>query len=115
MNLTVNVRVTDKLDSITRSKQSKIANGLNNMANDLMVGATPRTPKLTGALRKNRRKTIISDLKVIVTWLQPYSEVQENGRAGSRIMRRYTTPGTGKHFVLREVQRIKRNVARYFR
>lgn len=116
MIFTVSVKIPD-LSFVDKTWRTKTANGLNKMANDLMVNSIPKTPLKSGALRRNRRKSNVSDTEVRVQWLQPYASYQERGRRydGSHVVRGYTTPGTGRQFVANALSPIKRNSRGYFR
>lgn len=63
------------------------------------------TPLKSGQLRSNVTKQVLG-LKGKIRWEEPYAQFQERGaRAdGTRRVRRYTTPGTGKGFALKGVK-----------
>lgn len=116
MKLTTSVVVTDNTDIVRRNMRSRIANGLNEMSNQVIRISNPKTPKKIGKLRKNIVKKLVSDYERQVVWKQPYAAVQERGiRKGSRRFRNYTTPGTGAKFAENAKNEVEKNAARYFK
>lgn len=70
-----------------------------------------------GDLREQVSKTV-EDLSGIIEWKVPYAQYQERGkrRDGSYVVKRYTTPGTGKEFAKNAVQKVlnEKTLRKYF-
>ncbi len=114
MKISIRVSPRLNLDSTTKNVKNRVANGVNNMANELMRIADPLTPKKKGNLRKNRTKTL-SGTTATITWRQPYAAVQEAGRRrGARPFSKYTTPGTSAHFVQKAKEQIEKRKEEFF-
>ena len=115
MYITASVKFTDNTADVKREYERKIINGVNRMATEIMSSSLARTPMKTGALRRNRSKSV-DGMQATVTWQQPYAAVQEAGhRRGARPFRKYTTPGTGKDFVRNALSKISSDPTRYFK
>ena len=113
MNITATVKFNNQFPAVKKGWATKVENGLNEMANDVMRLSNPTTPKDTGRLRSNRNKEVTSRSERRVVWKQPYAGYQERGH-GRGPIKRYTTPGTGAHFAENAVNEVKKNVKRYF-
>jgi hypothetical protein len=83
-------------------------------AHDLLAVSTPKTPYKRGDLRSRRRASVLSN-GARAEWLARYAAVQEAGRRGGHTFRKYTTPGTGAHFVENAVKVVKQKMQGYFK
>lgn len=83
------------------------------MLNDIKEESTPITPMLTGALRRNVKVTVMGK-RGKINWGQKYAAYQERGYTSGPV-KRYTTPGTGKSFAEKSVNKVARRAERYFR
>lgn len=102
-------RVNDQLNT-----EISIANRL--IIEDIHRQANKITPlALTAQLRGNVKK-IVQDRDGIIEWRVPYASYQERGMRydGSHVVRNYTTPGTGKEFAKKSVDKVLKNVAKYY-
>lgn len=91
-----------------------IANRL--IIEDIHRQANRITPlALTAQLRGNVKKTV-SGRDGIIEWRVPYASYQERGMRydGTHIVRNYTTTGTGKEFAKKSVDKVLKNVAKYY-
>ncbi len=113
--ISCSVEVDMDVNKIARDVHFRGLNGVSKLANEVMVVATPLTPRKHGKLRQNRRKDSIMN-GVSVSWLVGYAAVQEAGRRrGARPFTRYTTPGTGAKFVEKAIESVAgRGIARFF-
>lgn len=80
---------------------------------DFKRQSTPITPLKEGPLRKNVRISVIGH-RGTIHWKQKYAWYQERGYTNGPV-RKYTTPGTGKHFVKRTAAAIMKQYKKYFR
>lgn len=102
-------RVNDQLNI-----EISIANRL--IIEDIHRQANKITPlALTAQLRGNVKKTV-QGRDGIIEWRVPYASYQERGSRydGSHVVRHYTTPGTGKEFAKKSVNKVLMNVAKYY-
>lgn len=114
MNIQTEVVFNNKLPEVQRSFRTRIANGLNAMANQVISISNPKTPRKSGKLRKNIVKEQPSDYERKVIWRQGYAAVQEAGQRKGVKFRHYTTPGTGAKFASNAAKQVQKNAARYF-
>ena len=80
---------------------------------DMKRISTPITPLKDGPLRANVKIRVIGNTGTI-KWGQDYAWYQERGYTSGPV-RKYTTPGTGKHFVKRSAKAMMKNYKKYFR
>lgn len=102
-------QIKDNTNLIVVKGRANIAIFLRIAADVLTDLSTPNTPMSLGADKHgkkgsgNLRRDIIKTVKgntASVTWQKEYASYQERGRRkdGSRVVKRYTTSGTGAHF-----------------
>lgn len=91
--------------------EQKIDNALNNMAETTLSRARMTVPRKTGRLSESGR--VVSDKKlekkvVFGSSDIKYAGYQERGMAidGSRVVRNYTTPGTGSRYLLNAFESV---------
>lgn len=102
-------RVNDQLNT-----EISVANRL--IIEDIHRQANKITPlALSAQLRGNVKKTV-DGRDGIIEWRVPYASYQERGSRydGSHVVRHYTTPGTGKEFAKKSVNKVLMNVAKYY-
>lgn len=94
------VKITDNSGQWFGHQISRMNKALNNMANTILTDSRAIAPKKTGAMRKNA-KIEKHYMSISVVYPLPYSGYQERGMEydGSRVVRHYTTPGTGPHYL----------------
>lgn len=91
-------------------------NGMRQMIEDIHRVSRPKTPMLTGDLRKDVKKTISklgNTVRGTIEWARPYAWYQERGYTSGPV-RNYTTPGTGKHFAAKSVKQVTSSSKKYF-
>lgn len=110
VEVTINSRyIKDKLDA-----RIPVANRL--MLEQIQRLSRPRTPLAeTSQLRGQVSKKVIGT-HGIIQWMVPYASYQERGMRydGSHVVRKYTTPGTGKDFAKQAVVRVIKDADRYY-
>lgn len=111
------VRVEDKSAQFqaVNSKQMDIA--LGRMAQDIEILAKVRVPLKSGNLMKQIERKRLSNKKHQVRVDEDYAAYQERGmrKDGSRVVKRYTTPGTGKDFLKNAGKNVAARATSYFR
>lgn len=93
------VKVVDNLPSFQRSLYNVLNDALNSGARDIHVAAKTKAPYQKGSLRSNSDFRQQQFLKWRVSFWVEYARFQEFGGDGKRIVKRYTTPGTGAHYL----------------
>jgi len=90
--------------------------GLGMMANDIEMIAAFKVPVDTGKLARYIRKFRVSAKQWKVTVNLPYAEYQERGMAadGSRVVKNYSRPGSGAHFLEDAVKIVSGRANQYF-
>jgi hypothetical protein len=70
--------------------------------------AEPRVPKLNNDLRKSAKVTAIGKGDYMLIYKKPYAQYQERGKRadGTRIIRKWTTPGTGTNYASGTLERL---------
>lgn len=103
---------TPLVQSITAS-QCQLA--IRFMLEDIARFSMPKTPRLEGNLRKSANRFMEGDYKGIIEWDLPYAQYQERGmRAdGTHKVQNYTTPGTGKAYAEKAVEKVMNNMPEY--
>lgn len=91
--------------------------GMRQLLEDIHRESRPITPKLTGDLRGDVKKTVSkrgSVIRGVIEWVRPYAWYQERGYTSGPVTR-YTTPGTGAHFAEKSVKKVtSSNKRKYF-
>lgn len=103
---------------LIKSQNKQRSNIFLRLACDSVVdNARPNTPKSSGvnkngskAASGNLRNDVLKQVDGLhgrVEWRKVYASYQERGKRadGSRVVRKYTTPGTGPHFAEKAVQK----------
>lgn len=83
------------------------------LLDDVEKQSTPLTPMNEGPLRQSTMKTLAGSNQYVtkgtIQWNKEYAAAQEVGTTRGHQITKYTTPGTGKNFALRGVQRAVSN------
>lgn len=101
------VKYTDYTQPLVIKTQQQAVIFLRIACDVLVETAEPRTPKDKGNLRRDTLKQVLG-LKASVRWRKEYAAYQEAGKRfdGSRVVKNYTTPGTGAHFAENAAKQI---------
>lgn len=99
----MSVKIIDNTPQVKNDIDRKASLFLRFMAEDIHKASTPITPMKTGQLRRSVIKQVLGK-KGQIRWDKRYAVYQEAGYSKGPI-RRYTTPGTGKAFAYRAVQK----------
>jgi hypothetical protein len=73
--------------------------------------AEPRVPKLNNDLRESAKVTAIGKGDYMLIYKKPYAQYQERGKRadGTRIIRKWTTPGTGPNYASGTLERLTKD------
>lgn len=99
----MSVKIIDNTPQVKNDIDRKSSLFLRFMAEDIHKASTPMTPMKTGQLRRSVIKQVLGK-KGQIRWNKKYAQSQEAGYTSGPV-RRYTTPGTGKAFAYRAVQK----------
>lgn len=118
----MSVRVIDKSAQFIVQNRKQMSVAIDRMSNDILTLAKIRVPFRSGNLQDQGKVEILGQLHHRVRFDEDYAAYQERGmrKDGSHVVRQYTTPGTGKHFlskagkdtVLKAVQYIRQAASR---
>ena len=109
------VRIVDKSNQFIMNNRRQMDSALERMATDIMTIAKVKVPLKSGNLQDQMttRKVGVGHHQVRVD--ETYAGYQERGmrKDGSRVVRRYTTPGTGKNFLKGAGQQVAPRALQY--
>jgi hypothetical protein len=121
--MAVSAKVDNRLPQYSKLLKKALNDGMNELARDVLIDARNHTPY--SGTKKNRKKVGKKDrgtgghlrmssgvrspqfLTKIIYYNKEYAHFQEMGGDKKRVIRKYTTAGTGSHFLenaIREVQ-----------
>lgn len=86
------------------------------MLEDIHRNSNNITPMAdTKYLRTGVRKRLVDPNEGFIEWMAPYAAYQERGKRldGTHVVRHYTTPGTGKEFAKKSVEKTMTNARRF--
>lgn len=93
------VTVEDKLPSFKRSLYNVMDDALREGARDTLIQAKSNAPFKKGSLRSNSDTTKRTKLSWRISFWIEYARFQEFGGDGRRRVRKYSTSGTGAHYL----------------
>jgi hypothetical protein len=103
---------TIKDNTAQLSSQFKVRGNvfLRMMADDIVRQSEPMTPRDKGNLRRDVLRQVLG-LNGKIEWRKAYASYQERGKRadGTRVIRNYTTPGTGAGFARKGVEKGIKN------
>jgi len=108
------VKIEDNTMTVYLNKRLKASTFLSFLINDIVNVSKPKTPKKDGDLRAKIIKQVLGT-KATLIWNRKYAQYQERGmrRDGSRVIKKYTTPGTGANFAQNAVNQVSKNIDKY--
>lgn len=102
-------KITNNIPFVIQTTRQKAAIFLRFACDEMINISTPNTPKsassdasgkkASGNLRRDLLKQVLG-LQAKIKWRKKYATYQERGKRadGTRVVKKYTTPGTGPHF-----------------
>jgi len=99
----MSVKFTDNTPAIISHTSKNSSAFLREMMDKIDSESQGRTPKKTGALRRNILKQVLGNHGKIA-WQQPYASYQEDIQH-----KNYTTSNTGPHYAERAVMKVVRD------
>lgn len=101
-----------RLDRLPDAMREALKAAATREAENVLAEATPLTPKNFGTLRESQAVGVpeVSDSEVVVRFgyggkAEKYAYYQHEGQRadGSHVVRNYTEPGTGKHYLIKAI------------
>ena len=93
------VVVIDKLPKFRLSAKKVLGDALREAGTDVLINTKERAPFKKGGLRGESHVKPIHPLLYRVSFWMEYARFQEFGGDSKRRVRKYTTSGTGKHYL----------------
>lgn len=105
----MSVKVDNKLPSFTRNMYVTLNTALADASRDVLIDAKTNAPFRKGQLRGDSSFKDVGILKWRISFFKEYARFQEFGGDGKRVVRNYTTAGTGRDYLKNagDKQRIK--------
>lgn len=109
-------KITDKIQAWAEKNTGAMDRALVRLAVDVERGAKNRVPVSAGGgqLKSSIKHRKVGFLKYEVEANKEYARYQEFGGDGKRVVRRYTTPGTGKEYLKQAGQSAAQKAVEYF-
>lgn len=114
----MSVKIEHRENNIITALKLKVAIANRLIIEDIHRTSLPKTPMKNSYLRRDVEKTVVPETYTgTIIWKVPYASYQERGRRadGSHIIRKYTTPGTGKDFAKNAVKETMSHVKDFYK
>lgn len=95
----INVKIEDYIERFGRSAINELDNAVREGAVNILVASKGKAPFDKGGLRSDTETKQIKKMHWRVSYWKEYARFQEFGGDKKRIVRNYTTAGTGKHYL----------------
>ena len=109
------VKVINNLNKFVGKNYLALDRAMERMAVDIERLAKQKVPVELGPLQSSGRKVKLGLLKHRVEFNKEYAAFQEFGGDKTRKVRKYTTPGTGAHFLRDAGVKVSERVIQYIR
>lgn len=93
------VIIINKMPQFATSVSLVMDAAVREAARDTLINAKTKAPFLKGGLRSDTSIKKIGSIIYRVSFFKEYARFQEFGGDANRTIRRYTTAGTGKHYL----------------
>jgi hypothetical protein len=111
------VKVVDKLPQFTKQLHELLDDALRETSLDILIKSRDTAPFRKGGLRSDSYNDQVAQLHWRVSYNKEYARFQEFGGDGNRVVRNYTTPGTGAAYLKTAgnngVDNLKRNIKKH--
>lgn len=109
----MNIKIIDKIQDFVKENGTAIDRALNRMAVDIERLSKTRVPVRKGFLKASGRHERMGFMNYRTIFNKEYAAYQEFGGDGRRVIKNYTTPGTGKFYLKSSGDEIKKNALNY--
>lgn len=119
--MSAKTRVVNNIRRFSNANEQAMERALSRMRNDIFVLSQFKVPQKDGTLRASGEQKRMGRLHHRVSYgengAQDYASYQHRGmrRDGTRIVRRYTTSGTQKHYLSDSGKLIASKASSYFK
>lgn len=103
----MSVKVVDNLPQFKKSAERVLNDALREGSTEILEISRNKAPFKDGGLRRESDKRERSHLNWRISYWVEYARYQEFGGDGKRVVRKYTTPGTGAHYLENAGDKIK--------
>jgi len=111
----MSIMVIDKMPLFKRNLYSVMDDALKEGARDVLIKAKAKAPYRKGGLRGDTDITTPKPLSKRISFGIEYARFQEFGGDGKRQVRKYTTSGTGAHYLKTSGDDIGKSLVSTFR
>lgn len=114
----MSVKIEHRENNIITALKFKVAIANRLIIEDIHRTSLPKTPMKNSYLRRDVEKIVVPETYTgTIIWKVPYASYQERGRRadGSHVIRKYTTPGTGKDFAKNAVKETMSHVKDFYK
>lgn len=113
----MSVVIKDNTDSLIAKFNNQADLAVELAGRDLARKGSLKAPKDKGFLAQRVRQRKTAQGEYTVQWQMPYAAYQERGsrRDGTRVVRRYTKPGTGSRFARTAAEEVNGDFTGYLR
>jgi len=109
------VTVIDRMPAFKISANRVLNDALSEGAKEILYNARTRAPYKKGPLRANSETRQMGILWHRISFWLVYARFQEFGGDGKRVIRNYTTPGTGKGYLKKSGDEVAQRLRNTFR
>lgn len=109
------LKIIDKMKNFVQGHAEAGDRSLNRMAVDIERLSKVRVPVNKGQLKASGWHRRYGKFNYKVIFNKEYAAYQEFGGDGKRVIRKYTTGGTGKHYLKRSGDEIGNRAVNYFK
>ena len=104
----MSVKIIDNTATVNLQNDLQASLFLRFFLDDVEKNSDPLTPKKEGQLRRGTVKSVLG-MKATIIWNKEYAAAQEAGTTQGHPITHYTTPGTGKAYAKRGVEKAMKN------
>lgn len=115
MSIDITMKIDDRTLEYTVKKRRATDQAFGDMAVDVERLSKRKVPVKTGGLRASGHHKRVQSSEYLIRYNKVYAAYQERGarRDGSRVVRRYTTSGTGKGYLSDSLEKTWRKRNQY--
>jgi hypothetical protein len=111
------IKITNNIKKFVNTNERIMDSVLGRMTGDILMISKITVPFKSSDLMRSGVTEKVGSMKYKVRYDSEYASYQERGRRqdGSRVVRNYTTPGTGKNFLRNAGKTVANNALNYLR
>lgn len=109
------VKITNNLPQFAKSAESVLGDALREGARDIIIQAKTKAPLDKGGLRSDSDVSSPNKFTQRVSFNKEYARFQEFGGDSTRRVKKYTTVGTGAHYLKTAGDNMRQKLADIFK